>query len=183
MVTIFRSELPPHALLGRYTAAGAFTDCYHLDWPDAVDFSDYVAAFYTSSLFKVERALIARLLGKPAGDQDALRLAREGAAGFSAWEVEARGPGQLLLRDLHGRTRSWLMLAPSNDMAGGVRLYFGSAVLPKRGWSAEKAAQKPAFGLLFHLLSGFHHWYSKALLRSACARLRAVPRQPTVPSA
>jgi hypothetical protein len=73
---------------------------------------------------------------------------------------------QLLLCDFQGRTRSWLMSAPdSTGPSPATTLNFGSAVVP----------QKPhgPMGPAFRALLGFHHLYSRALLRSAVMRLRA----------
>jgi hypothetical protein len=48
-----------------------------------------------------------------------------------------------------------------------TRLYFGSAVVPK----VDRASGRASFGIAFHMLSGFHRIYSRALLRSARSRL------------
>jgi hypothetical protein len=168
MSTITRSDLPPHALLGLYVDKGAYTDCYSMDVAFPAGLDDYLFSFYTSPVFKVERMLLGLVARKPATDQDAQALALGSVARFSAWDVEDRHADQILLRDFLGRTRSWLMVAPSPVHPGGVRLYFGSAVLPKNRTSDGA----PAFGALFHVGARFHHGYTIALMRSALARLR-----------
>lgn len=167
MTMIQTCALPGDALLQKYAGSGAFTDCHFIDVPGHVSQESYVTAFYCSAVFRPERTLIGWLLRRPATDSDAARLGAGEAARFSAWEVEARAPGQILLRA--GNTRSWLMSAASEaDGQARTRLYFGSAVLPRRRTSPT---EEPSFGFLFHALSGFHRVYSRALLGSARSRL------------
>ncbi|MFY9479678.1 MAG: hypothetical protein WAQ08_18720 [Aquabacterium sp.] len=164
-------DLPDAALLQRYKRQGAYTDCYCVDVPHAVTMADYVAAFYTTPLFKVERVILALLAGRRSSDEGARALALAQASTFAAWDVEARASDQLLLRDFLGRTRSWLMVDPSGGgQGGGTRLYFGSAVVP----ASTSAHGKASFGMAFHALKGFHHLYSKALLGAARRRLAGV---------
>ena len=164
------SALPAQALLSRYAHNGAFTDCYQVDVSEAVSFSDYVAAFYTTRLFKIERRILALFANQPSTDQEALALARGQTAHFSAWQVEDRRADQLLLCDFLGRTRSWLMAVPLGEgPARGTRLYFGSAVVPK---SVSPSGQAE-FGFAFHALDSLHDVYSRSLLRAAQAHLRS----------
>jgi hypothetical protein len=89
---------------------------------------------------------------------------------FAAWHVEKRTKDQLLLSDLHGRTRSWLMVAPLETEKGArTRLYFGSAVIPVQSSRTGKATLGPGFRALL----GFHKIYSEVLLYAATSRLRA----------
>lgn len=149
--------LPPNALLRAYQLDGGYADCYSTDLPLAVTHGRYVEAFYTTPLFKTERLILRLAIGKPSTDAQARQLAAGTLDAFAAWTVEKRADDQLLLADIYGRTRSWLMVEP---IAGGTRLYFGSAVVPR-------ARQRRSFGLLL----GFHRLYSKALLASARRRL------------
>lgn len=149
--------LPDDALLQRYRDEGAYTDCFALDVPGQVGHAAYVEAFYTTAVFKLERLLLAWLAGCPSRDAEACELAAGRRAQFAAWAVEARAPGQLLMCDLSGSTRSWLMVAAAPH---GTRLYFGSAVVRSRQGGA------------FRALLGFHKLYSRVLLRAAAARLR-----------
>lgn len=160
--------LPEHALLARYAGDGGYTDCYATDLPGNFSQAEYVAAFYTTWLFKLERVILKLLVAKPSTDQQAEELARGGRASFAAWTVEASAPNQLLMRDFLGNTRSWLMVEPRHE--GGVtRLYFGSAVVARKGHAGQRKLD-----LRFRALLGFHQRYSRALLAAARARLTTV---------
>lgn len=156
--------LPSHALLFPYSAAGAYTDCYSIDVAGAVSIEQFVAAFYTSSLFKMERWVLKWAVAKPSTDDEARQFSSGTLDRFAAWTVEGRTDTQFLACDYQGRTRSWLMVTPK---VGATTLSFGSAVVaaPKAGSRAGKAP------LIFRLLTGPHRLYAKALLRSAVHRL------------
>lgn len=162
-------ELPVGSLLGAYRHGGGFADCYVVQVPGTVSHADFVEAFYTSLVFRLERAIL-RLAGWPATDADARDLANGRREAFSAWTVEGRAERQLLLADVTGRTRSWLMTAAVDAApagAGGTWLYFGSAVVPRR----RASAGRQELGFVFRALLGFHKLYSRMLLRAARARL------------
>jgi hypothetical protein len=160
--------LPEHALLGRYAHGGAYTDCYATEVPASVSHAEYVEAFYTTALFKLERLLLAWFVSKPSSDAQARQLAVGELNSFAAWGVEERNVNQLLMSDFNGRTRSWLMVAPvQSGGAATTRLYFGSAVVP----IVNKASGQARLGFVFRALLGFHKLYSRALLRAACSRL------------
>jgi hypothetical protein len=168
MAAIHRCELPAGALLGKYQAPGAYADCYATDVVARVTHADYVEAFYTTALFKVERRLLSWFVAKPSTDAQARQLAAGTLDVFAAWNVEARGPNQLLLADFQGRTRSWLMVDPNETSAPeGTRLYFGSAVV--HAATGKSGARTPGPG--FRMLLGFHKAYSRALLSAAESRL------------
>lgn len=169
--TLHACELPGHALLSRYAGAGGYADCYSIEIAQRVGQAEYIEAFYTTRLFKLERALLAWFVQRPSTDAQARELAAGTRDTFAAWDVEARNADQLLLRDLHQRTRSWLM---STEGAGGrgTRLFFGSAVVPLR----DRRTGEARMGAGFHALLGFHQLYSRALLRAAVAAL-ARPRR------
>lgn len=162
--------LPATALLGRYADAGAFTDCHSTDLPTPVGQAGFVEAFYTGSLIRLERWLLRIVLARPSTDDDVRRLACGHAGQFAAWTVEDRTSDQLLLRDMTGRTRSWLMVEALPD---GTRLYFGSAVVP----TADPRTGRLRMGLPFRALLGLHTLYSRSLLRSAARRLARPVRQ------
>jgi len=168
-------DLPAASLLRRYRGEGGYADCYVTELPWSVSQAEYVQAFYSTRLFKVERLLIRLFLSRPSTDAEAGRLARGELDTFAAWSVEGRTADQLLLADLGGRTRSWLMAEPSASAGPtGTRLHFGSAVVPAR---RARSDGRPGLGALFSALLGFHKVYSRLLLRSARARLsRARPR-------
>ena len=168
MPSIHRCDVPQGALLGKYQYEGAYADCYVTAIPRRVSHAEFVEAFYTTALFKVERLLLSWLVAKPSTDAQANQLAAGTRDSFAAWSVEARSPNQLLMRDFQGRTRSWLMVAPSErSPLEDTRLYFGSAVVPvARGKSGAGT-----LGLGFRMLLGFHKLYSRALLSAAQSRL------------
>ncbi len=154
-------ELPADALLARYRGDGSYTDCYVTEVSWLVSQAEYVEAFYTSGVFKLERLILKLLVARPSTDQQARELAAGQRGAFAAWSVEARAPNQLLLCDFRGRTRSWLMTS-------GTRLYFGSAVVP----GAARGSRKASLGFVFTALLGFHRLYSRILLRAAVRGLR-----------
>ncbi|HEY5756501.1 MAG TPA: hypothetical protein VIU34_11805 [Steroidobacter sp.] len=158
-------DLPVAALLQKYVYPGAYTDCYFTEVARSVPLPEYIEAFYTTGVFKLERFILTHTVKKPSTDRDAQRLAWAEIEAFAAWTVEARAPDQLLMCDFLSRTRSWLMVLP---IEGGTRLYFGSAVVPVRRKSGELA-----LGSTYVSLMGSHKLYSRILLRSARAALRA----------
>lgn len=162
--SVSRCDLPLDAVLRKYVAEGAYTDCYATEIATSVGFAEYVEAFYTTAPFKAERVALRWLVAKPSSDADARRLARGEADSFAAWSVEWRAPDQLLLCDFLRRTRSWLMIVPLGG--GGARLYFGSAIVPVGIGSGERR-----LGFPFNLLLGFHRLYSQVLLRAARSRV------------
>ncbi|MBI3714616.1 MAG: hypothetical protein HY255_01330 [Betaproteobacteria bacterium] len=157
-------------MLNKYRQEGAYADCYFIDAPRLVSQAEFVEAFYTTPLFKVERLILSLFAGKPCSDLQAKQLACGEIVDFAAWSVEARTANQLLLCDYLGRTRSWLMSVPTEGHgATTTRLYFGSAVVPRRNASTGRTSM----GVAFHALSGFHRLYSRMLLRAALSRLLA----------
>jgi hypothetical protein len=54
----------PQALLAKYAQGGNYTDCYTTKVARPVSHAEYVEAFYTSALFKLERLLLARFVSK-----------------------------------------------------------------------------------------------------------------------
>ena len=154
-------------MLAHYAKAGAYTDCYAGDVARAVSHADFVVAFYTGGLFKIERWLLALFIARPSTDAQARQLAAGERDTFAAWRVEGRKADQILMCDIAGRTRSWLMVSAAPGPAQGTRLYFGSAVVPV----VSRSTGQPRMGLPFKALLGFHKLYSRALLRSAQVRL------------
>ncbi|MEO6623733.1 MAG: hypothetical protein ABIN37_02715 [Burkholderiaceae bacterium] len=164
-------ELPPPALLRSCQQQGAYADCFVAEVDGIVSHAAFVEAFYTTGLFKAERAILGLLAGRPSSDADAQRLAAGASDSFAAWRVEGRAADQILLADFTGRTKSWLMCAPLQALDGQARtsLYFGSAVVPRR----SKAGARE-MGAAFHALLGFHRLYSRLLLGSARRQLSRV---------
>ena len=168
MSSIKNSPLPEKALLRLYLRDGHYTDCYSTDISQSVTHSQYIAAFYTTFLFKVERFILRWAVSKPSTDTEAVQLAEKQCDSFAAWSVEARDNDQLLLCDFQGRTRSWLMVEPIPlEEVPRTRLYFGSAVIRNRKSENERKSSSVGFGALLKL----HRLYAVALLYSAKKRL------------
>lgn len=173
MLSIKACPLPDGALLGRYRASGAFTDCYMTEVGLPVTLARFVAAFYTTPVFRLERLILALALSRPSTDAEAVQLANGRTDTFSAWRVEDRRDDQLLMSDVKGRTRSWFMVSPANAGTGPrTRLYFGSAVLAV----VNRGTGEPGMSAGFGALRGFHHYYSEVLLYSARSRLETEGR-------
>jgi hypothetical protein len=163
--------LPALALLTKYANSGTYTDCFTTEIARTVSHAEFVEAFYTGGLFRVERFLLGVFISRPSTDLQARQLATGELSEFAAWRVEARAVDQLLMCAVDGRTRSWLMVSAA-DVPGRTRLYFGSALLASVSPMDSPAAEgKPRLGLVFRALLAFHTWYSRALLRAAAARL------------
>lgn len=159
------SPIPAGALLQTYAETNAYTDCYSLRSPSNITLAEFMAAFYTTPIFKLERWLLSTFLGFHSTDQEASQLAQGKLGKFSAWQVEARDATQAILAA--GRTRSWLMVAGSAAASGeGTTLFFGSAVVPRK---------RGGLGWQFSALVGLHRLYSRILLSAAARRLSAGP--------
>lgn len=173
MSTVAPCAAPPQALLVRLRESGAYTDCYATQVPWHVSHADFVEAFYTTRVFRLERWLLTRFGFRPSTDLDARQLAAGHVDAYSAWTVEARAADQLLMCDHAGRTRSWLMVAAKGDDGSeSTRLYFGSAVMPVVHAGSGSKTMGPAFAALL----GFHKLYSRVLLHAARARLARARR-------
>lgn len=170
MPSVQPTTLPASALLHSYLNAGAYTDCYTVDMGGTVTLPEFIVAFYTTPLFKLERTLLGWFAARPSTDMGAKQLAEGLVDSFAVWHVEARESDQLLLADFSGRTKSWLMIETVQDAGTGMRtrLYFGSAVVPQ--------GHKQSMNLAFHVLSGLHKLYSKLLLAAARSRIVQVHR-------
>lgn len=172
MIEPVSRPLPIRSLLFRYQANGDYTDCFTIDVVGQVSQRQFVQAFYTSRLFKVERFILTWLVAKPSTDAEAARLAEGQTDHFAAWTVEGRAHDQLLLCDYQGRTRSWLMAEPILESSRpSTRLYFGSAVVA----ATNRRTGRKSMPVLFRLLLGFHRRYAKALLGSAVTGLAVRP--------
>jgi hypothetical protein len=161
-------EIPHASFLDAYRLAGAYADCFVADIARPVSQAQYVEAFYTTGLFRIERLILAVAISRPSTDDEARKLSVGESDSFAAWHVESRSQGELLLAA--GRTRSWLMAVARPSREGtSTRLYFGSAIVPEK---KPRKGQDP-LGRRFRILLGFHRLYSRALLRAALSRLEA----------
>ena len=165
MTRIRSLPLPEHALHAPYARESAYTDCYSTVVDRPVTHAEFVEAFYTTWLFKLERWILAWSVKKPSTDAQARQIAQGEITSFAAWTLEARAPDQLLMCDFLGATRSWFMVAPEG---AGTRLYFGSVVTSR----VNRRTGERELGRNYRALMGFHKLYSRALLQAARARLR-----------
>jgi hypothetical protein len=166
MLSIEKCTTPHNALLNKYLANGSYVDCYCTETSNQVSFPEFILAFYTTPLFKLERFILKYTASRPSTDIQAKELADGVATEFAAWYVEGRADDQILMCDFSERTRSWLMVTAGNN--GSTRLYFGSAVVPIR----DLKTGKPSLGFVFQALLGFHQVYSVLLLYSARACMK-----------
>lgn len=165
-------DLPASSLLLPYQTEGHFTDCFFVETQSLVSLEQFVTAFYSTRLFRMERVILEMALGKSSSARQVRELATGTAERLAAWRVEARHPHQLLLSDYRGQTRSWLMVdAPKAAAreagctigAGPTMLYFGSAIVSRVDSKTDKRSMSRGFKSLLSL----HTMYSKALLNSA----------------
>jgi hypothetical protein len=172
MFSIIQETVPEDSLLKTYRGGshperwGEYGDCFAVTIGYPVSLSDFVSAFYTSPLFRVERLLLRIVVNAPSSGRQARAVAEGSAVEFAVWYVGERTATQLLMCDRYGRTRSWFCVAPVN---GGTRLRFGSAVAAARGKRA--GAKRP--GGSFPWLLRFHVLYSQLLLHAAKMQLGA----------
>jgi hypothetical protein len=170
MAAITRESVPEDSLLRTFRGGvhpdswGRYADCFALRIDRSVTLAEFVFAFYTSPLFRIERGLLRLLISTPSSRADARAIADGTSDKFAAWYVGQRTATQLLMCDRYERTRSWFGV--ESESGGGTRLQFGSAVAAKRGEKSD--ARRPA---AFGLLLSFHVLYSRALLRAARANL------------
>lgn len=162
--TVSACDLPRNALLRQYVAEQTYTDCFVTTVRRSVSLQEYVAAFYASSLFALERYILKWGVSKPSSRADIGALADGTATTFAAWSVEARRADELLLQDYLGRTRSWLKCVPieSGD-ASETAMFFGSAIVFSGDANQSEARSKA----LYWALLPFHKLYSRGLLWSA----------------
>jgi hypothetical protein len=171
MFSITHEPVPDDALLRTFRGGthperwGRYADCFAVGVDRDVSLAEFVFAFYTSPLFRIERGLLRLLINAPSSRSDARAVADGTADKFAAWYVGQRTATQLLMCDRYERTRSWFRVAPRSG--GGTQLQFGSAVAAKRGEHSE-IPQGPA---ALNLLLSFHVLYSQALLRASVANL------------
>ncbi len=174
MSVVEQQAVPHDALLRTYVGGngpevwGRYGDCFTVQVDRAVTLSQWVFAFYTSPLFRIERSLLGVLAKAPSSDQQAHDVAAGKRATFAIWAVGARTTDQLLMCDRYGKTRSWFRAAP--QVSGGTVLQFGSAV------AARGPDGTDGMSLGFRALLGVHKIYSRLLIRAAARR--AVSHKP-----
>ena len=66
---------PDDALHAKYARTGAYIDCFITEVSAHVSHAQFVEAFYTSRVFKLERLILKWLVDKPSTDAEAMELA------------------------------------------------------------------------------------------------------------
>lgn len=145
-----------------------YTDCFVTDIPQPVSINDFIVAFFTTPVFRLERAILSLTKSAPSTDQDIKDLAAGKSERLATWRIEEKQDNQLLLTVTGGQVRTWLMTEPHTPEHGHTRLFFGSAVIPKEVQSDGKSEM----GFLFRALLGFHKIYSRILLWSAKRQIK-----------
>jgi hypothetical protein len=178
MSAVTQRAVPPWSLMLTHqgeSRAGvdwqARCDCFALAVNRSVTLAEFVFAFYTTRVFKLERALLHLLAHAPSTDAEAHALAEGTGQEFAMWQVVERTDTQLLVGDRLGRTRSWFAISPIDPQPGerqeaATLLRFGSAIAAVR--NAQSGELRVGRG--FQLLAGFHVHYSKLLLGAAAAK-------------
>lgn len=170
---IAQQPVPEDSLLNTYRGGSrperwvGQGDCFSVAVPRPVSLSDFVFAFYTSPVFRIERTILRILAGSPSTDGEARGVADGSCSSFAIWRVGERTSTQLLMCDRFEKTRSWFQVAPMDG--GGTLLRFGSAVSESR----NRETGAVSAGRAFRWLMGFHVLYSRILLSAARSRLTA----------
>jgi hypothetical protein len=171
MLAISRAAVPADSLLRTYRGGphperwDNYVDCFCVGVSAQVSLADFVWAFYTSPVFRIERWILRLTIGAPSTDADAKAVAVGTANTFAAWYVGDRTNDQLLMCDRYEATRSWFRVAPLDD--GGTLLQFGSGVATRA--KANDDGMTISGG--FRFLMGFHVLYSRLLLWQASRRV------------
>ena len=153
---VARAEVPEGALIARYLAeTGAHVDAYCVAGPREIGLPDYVSAFFTSPVFRLERALLRVFARTKSSDAQVRALAEGTGTHMALWEVEARSEHELLLCVPGTPIRTWLAIRDG-------KLRFGSVVL------AEPNGTQSLFA---RVLMPFHALYSRVLLWAAARRI------------
>ena len=163
---------PSDSLLNTYRGGrqpdrwGRYGDCFSVRVARRISLPEFVFAFYTTRVFRLERCILqVGWIGAASTDAQARGVAQGTGNLFAVWQVGARSESQLLMCDQYEATRSWFRVVPDE---AGTTLQFGSAVASAPGQNGAHAMSR-GFGLLL----GFHVLYSRVLLRAAAKRLLA----------
>lgn len=163
MTLVIKTNLPQGALHAKYLASdGYHTDCFETEVEGDISLAQFIEAFYTGRLFKLERLILRYTIRRPSTDTQAREIAQGLITQFAAWDLEDRTETQAILVDLRQATRSWFMIEP---LERGTRLRFGSVVAPVAGTKDLPKLLRP--------LMRFHELYSKLLIKGAVKRLKA----------
>jgi hypothetical protein len=164
---VVREPVPEDALLKTYRGGmhperwRKYGDFFSVAVDQVVSLADFVFAFYTSPVFRIERLLLRVFIDTPSSDSNARALADGSASSFAVWYVGERTATQLLMCDRYERTRSWFRVVALDR--GRTLLQFGSAVAATR----DDRTGGEKIGGTFRWLVGFHVLYSQVLLHAA----------------
>lgn len=171
MFAISRATVPTDSLLRTYRGGphperwDTYVDCFCVDVSARVSLADFVLAFYTSPVFRIERWILRLTIGAPSIDADAKAVAIGTAKTFAARHVGERTNDQLLMCDRYEAARWWFRVAPLDD--GGTLLQFGSGVAVRAKANDEGLTISGGF----RFLVWFHVLYSRLLLWQASRRV------------
>ena len=167
--SIKETDFPSGALLLDHdeNMQPAMADCFSLTLNKNVTIASFLAAFYTSKIFKIERKILAFALQKPSTDEQAIALSKSQRDTFAIWTQAYRDNEQIVLSDFKGSTKSWLMV--KQITSSETQIFFGTAVMP----TVKKDGSLGEPSKLFVILGSFHRLYSKLLLWSAAKVLVA----------
>ena len=167
MKQVIEKENPVGSLLAEQAQlSGYYTDCFSIHLEQSVTLPEFMNAFYTTPLFRLERLLLSLTVKGRMTDANVTALSRGEADRLAIWQVEARKECEILLSA--GRTKSWLMVAPQEGGGDDTQLFFGSVVVPE---PPKREGDAPRLGPVFDSLLSAHRIYSRLLLSSAAQRL------------
>jgi hypothetical protein len=170
-MSITQQPVPEDSLLNTYRGGSCPErwvgqgDCFSVAVAQPVSLSDFVHAFYSSPVFRIERAILRVVAGAPSTDAESRGVADGSGSSFAIWRVGERTTTQLLMCDRFEKTRSWFQVVPMEG--GGTLLRFGSAVAASRNRKTEALW----VGRGFRWLMGFHVLYSRVPLGAALRRV------------
>ena len=167
MKQVIEKENPVGSLLAEQAQlSGYYTDCFSIHLEQSVTLPEFMNAFYTTPLFRLERLLLSLTVKGRMTDANVTALSRGESDRLAIWQVEARKECEILLSA--GRTKSWLMVARQEGGGDDTQLFFGSVVVPE---PPKRERDAPRLGPVFDSLLSAHRIYSRLLLSSAAQRL------------
>lgn len=165
---IEKVAVPDNCLMTVYRdMPGCEADNFQATFPGPVTLDAYIAAFFDTPLFRLERLILRLFAGRATTRADVVALANGQANSFAMWHVVERSDTEIMLAVERSRIRSWLAIVPPEKPGDPTILRFGSAIVPK----SVSASGKGQIGFLFRALTGFHNLYSRLLLRAAISAL------------
>ena len=105
MFSVTQAAVPEDSLLRTYRGGArpecwqGQGDCFAVYLDKRVSLADFVLAFYTSPVFRVERFILCALAGARSTDAQARQLADGADIAFAVWHIGERTATQLLMCD------------------------------------------------------------------------------------